>query len=724
MGYARLSFENRAAVLGIASMAYGTGAFEGTKGGKGHIGLLNVDGGERVVTFDTNGGTSRDANAVLGADRLRAKLLTLARDAGLAPGTLREIRRHLGLAEGEERLRFASLLDRKVVAKVVTLICGDAVWSAVKAGRYETPALSMGIPDARQLQTVKRNAEAQLALFRNAIRTGIKYVKWNTREGRPEDAGGRNVLRDAMAERENNHVRSVLYNAVLLHYDGRIPPDVLAQMTNFTHKGNPLSTERLTRIFDAMDRHDGSAGGDVGDVNDVEVPDGNAAGDRPPVSGREISTRKQHLVDRLADEVWATLQKSSSGQTRDNLKKAFGKTRPAIRQSIVRMLEGNLATASSGGLQIGDLSALGKNFALTDPKVGLDLIGEELKGMYREAIDRNEGQVGFYKDLLRVMTSPEQLKKRTVNGRTVEPGKAQVSAFRGHSSVGTTEPNARNVDYGLPSAPGDHRQRISRDTEAFFAKLEQEVPDRRMRLFLTCIMGLTNPLSTLLLESEECRTAFGFDETILESFGGDGLLKTTQIVDDGSRQVDVSFVGEGTQRKAIVTERINVTPMLDVPLGNQIPLMDNWYKITTVVDLDQTLEDGKAPQFSQTIERPALPKAKQAAIDVFNEFVAFADRQGGSGKSYVKVFDDADLDSGRVRLGATQGEEKYSGRGEREKATNDTARRTFYSAVERMFDGQVPPEVRREMTNADYKGRPLSAARIEKIREKVVAAMR
>ena len=54
MGFEKLSFENRAALIGIASMVLGES--EGTKGGAGHIGLLNIDGKERVVTFDTSDG--------------------------------------------------------------------------------------------------------------------------------------------------------------------------------------------------------------------------------------------------------------------------------------------------------------------------------------------------------------------------------------------------------------------------------------------------------------------------------------------------------------------------------------------------------------------------------------------------------------------------------------------------------------------------------------------
>ena len=431
MGFSSLSFESRATLTSIASMAYGEGTFEGVKGGKGHIGLLNVNGDERVVRFDTNGGTSRGIGAVRAADQLRAKLIDIASQAGLGDDVLKEIRDKLGLGDKGEKPRFASLLDRKVVAKVVTLIGGDEAWADVKAGLLnpkgatsregsfadivsKSPAENVvGIPNGGQLKQFKAQMERRLDAFRDYIRPFFAgnggghpeshYVKWDEGTGGFADAGRRNIFRSSVSAAENNLVRAMLHNAILAHFDGRIPPEVRAVMTDFNRGGHPLSVKRIGLILHEVEKHAIEAG-----------------------------------------------------------------------------RGGNEVHGAGGGGRI----------------VGGAVLGE---------------------------------------------------------------------DDGLPALGG-----INRD----------------------------------------------------------------------------AFASEA------------------------------------------------------------------AALGVFDEFAAFAEERGGSGSAYVKVFDGSGFSRGEVRLGGTQGEERYLGRGDADKAVNDKARKLFYESVERLFGGVVPDDVKHEMTNGDYAGRPLSASRI------------
>lgn len=434
MGFENLSFVNKAAIVSIASQAYGSGTFEKTKGGAGHIGLLKSNGQERVIMFDTGGGASRNAEAIEASDRLRAKLLAIADNAGLDKDVMQQVRSKLGLEKGMDKPRFASLLDRKVVAQVATLIGGGALWAVVKAGICPPVPKGDGedtftkvaaeretgqeISNAEQHVRDMAWAEEQLNVFKAHLKDNdtdhyVKFVR-NAGTGKCElaDAGPRNIFRGSVAKRENDSVRAILYKALFLHYDGDIPESVQKELTNFDQGGHPLSTSRIGKIMTAMDNHD--------------------------------------------------------------------------------------------------------------------------------AIDGNN----------KIIVSDD----------------------------------VKNVNNG---------------------QQEEEIPP---------------------------------------------------VLND-----------------AVSSREIN------------------------------------AKKF----------ETEKAAADVFDEFVAFADRQGGSDRVYAKVFDGSGYDRGDVRLGVTQGEEKYKGRGEEEMETNNTARKMFYSSVNRMFKGKIPTSVRRVMTDDDYGGHPLSAKRILLIRDEV-----
>ena len=130
------------ALAQIAKMAYGSGRGEGVSGGKGNIGL--VDG--QVVKFNTHWterlrSTTGEMRA--SCDELRRKLGAIAGELLASPGeeapevaaakreTLAGIRRQLGLDPAGQAVVSTRLLDRRVVAAVVTRLAeasGRNVW--------------------------------------------------------------------------------------------------------------------------------------------------------------------------------------------------------------------------------------------------------------------------------------------------------------------------------------------------------------------------------------------------------------------------------------------------------------------------------------------------------------------------------------------------------------------------------------------------------------------
>ena len=131
------------ALAQIAKMAYGSGRNEGVAGGKGNIGI--VDG--QVVKFNTHWterlkSTTGEMRA--SCDELRHKLGAIAGELLASPGEegsevavakremLANIRRQLGLDPEGQQVVSTRLLDRKIVAAVVTQLAeasGRNVWN-------------------------------------------------------------------------------------------------------------------------------------------------------------------------------------------------------------------------------------------------------------------------------------------------------------------------------------------------------------------------------------------------------------------------------------------------------------------------------------------------------------------------------------------------------------------------------------------------------------------
>lgn len=135
MGYAALSNDVKSVLQEVARMAYGTGPFQGRRGGKDRMGLLTAkDGSARVVKFNVRGGERPEGLAVgeqpamlASSNKLRKLLLDIGVSAGLDETSLAEIRAKLGLSANAARSD--EPLNQKDVARVVTLIGGDEVWN-------------------------------------------------------------------------------------------------------------------------------------------------------------------------------------------------------------------------------------------------------------------------------------------------------------------------------------------------------------------------------------------------------------------------------------------------------------------------------------------------------------------------------------------------------------------------------------------------------------------
>lgn len=118
----------------IARMAYGSGIFEGTSGGKGHIGMIvDLNGKGRVIKFNTHfseRGKDATIDQIKSSNALRTKILAIAKT--LNPEVVADVRKKLGLAEGENPSADKPLLTRKIVASVLKMIDKNAMSDAMK----------------------------------------------------------------------------------------------------------------------------------------------------------------------------------------------------------------------------------------------------------------------------------------------------------------------------------------------------------------------------------------------------------------------------------------------------------------------------------------------------------------------------------------------------------------------------------------------------------------
>lgn len=157
MGYVNLPQSARSVLKDIARLSYGFGLFEGRNGGKGRMGLVTAPGsGPRVIKFNTHYhdrgplGARQSPEMLESSNQLRELLGNLARSANLPEETLRDIRHRLELDRDKPP---KSLLDRKVVAKVVQSIGGNEVWEEIEGEknleRFRTKNVATSFADMK-----------------------------------------------------------------------------------------------------------------------------------------------------------------------------------------------------------------------------------------------------------------------------------------------------------------------------------------------------------------------------------------------------------------------------------------------------------------------------------------------------------------------------------------------------------------------------------------------
>ena len=142
MGLSSLSIEAQETLKEIARMSWGSGLFEGSSGGSGRMGVIYNENGEaRVIKFNTNSyersfgdSLADDPQMLESSNNLRELLKNLAESAGLKGKDLADVYKKLGLGADGKGTMPKTLLDRKIVAKIVTKIGGDQIWKDAWAG--------------------------------------------------------------------------------------------------------------------------------------------------------------------------------------------------------------------------------------------------------------------------------------------------------------------------------------------------------------------------------------------------------------------------------------------------------------------------------------------------------------------------------------------------------------------------------------------------------------
>lgn len=282
-GLGKLSNLSKATIFEVARMSYGK--YEGEKGGRGHIGLL--DPGEnrplRIVKFDTHGGTSNEAAARRSSNDLRQKLMDIAVEAKLQDDVLTDIRQLLDLdrpAQEGEAQQPTNLLDRSIAAQVVEKIAGKRVWSLshakeraangyASAKQTAFSRVSGANEDTSNVKTIDVNNrlnefgpgngtvdDDELAMFGRIAHEHRDaedfYVRFTPDGLNLESAGNYTPLRSLKAKRENNYVRQRLWDCVNDHFRGDIPAGVKRELPPLDGSGRPLSAHCIAQVIRAV----------------------------------------------------------------------------------------------------------------------------------------------------------------------------------------------------------------------------------------------------------------------------------------------------------------------------------------------------------------------------------------------------------------------------------------------------------------------------------------
>lgn len=173
MGLQSLTSMNIERLQEIAAMAYGSGRFEGTKGGEGRIGM--IDG--KVVKFNTHigerlfGAKATDA-MFASCNELRKNLWGIAQDMGLESKQLEKIKSELGLDKSGS-LPTKKLLNRTTVASVINILGkeNNTLWDKIPDAKMKTADTSFkNVENATgERSRLLKGCEGALSCFENIV---------------------------------------------------------------------------------------------------------------------------------------------------------------------------------------------------------------------------------------------------------------------------------------------------------------------------------------------------------------------------------------------------------------------------------------------------------------------------------------------------------------------------------------------------------------------------
>ena len=750
----------------IACMSYGSR--EGTKGGRGNLGLLKMSNGDfRIVKFNTHGEKSDGAAAITSSDNLRTLLHALSLEANLDQNTQTRINHLLQVSpEGAPR-QGTKLLDRTITATVVELIAGKGIWKEVlaayrkdkytSASRTDFDTVKGGDGDvntanARTLSSVgkhswekivefRETAKRQFYAFRGRIGLDIygkvcdlmkkvvpkegtfteTLAKMNCSSAELTDLMGRCALRLTAVKYGANHTAKetadfVKQNGLL----GKCAPgstaeDVLTDLEGVlkfcADNGEGEDNDALLiSCLQEMMLEELTGSGASDDIHTTQVAfkgevrdfTGSANAlkalkavlgkfekqpeDVPPVQPRlrTISSAGK-IFDDVAERVHERLRKlvEDNVLAEDDVRR-LGGSPVEIKESVRRKLAKD-KDLMPGPANIGNL---------------IENLGRAARKSQKKDVVGNA--VGFHTEFLRKMAASTVLDKYTINGKPVPVGEANVQALNGR-----TRPGKGGSTVKVSYSEDDGRD-VSKNALAFMRQLEQHVQDPVKRHFLTLLMGMEDPAVTLAMSHPE---HFGLDAGSQLGLVSRGYNPTIISTDDN--RYDLSF----EDGFAVLRTRVNVSPSLsrvplpgggDVTLGmgaenKSIPVLSNWYEITTRIDLSKPVDADGVPVFSQTV---VCEKAKKTAYENMEMFARAADEHREAGDFYVRLSADG------TRLESAGSRNIL--RGSASAAENNRVRDFLRECVIAYYgsEANIPAEVKAQMTNFNGGGHPLSAKRI------------
>ena len=744
-----LKANSRAALFEVARMAYGSR--EGEAGGKGHMGLYRPHGGgPRVIKFDTHGGQSNAKGAKASSNELRTLLMDLAHEANLPDDTCDLIRRKLGLSKSERPLKNVKLLDRKVAAEVAGMIGGRNFWNKVKKTYVRKDYKSA---DETGFDAVKRallkngdsaNARRIPDLDADCIRNLRTTVLDELGEDVPEE--DRDTVTDLMertfpddgeftaalaksnrsAAEVKNLMRRCMLRLLAVKGGDRIGNKTLSRFLDDRIKANKMNAVDVLSDVDLLkwcankDRKDGllvkflqnmlmaelTGAGSSDDIREAtlrydgeDVPfsgSGNALKAlRNVLSEREVQPTTddiEELVDLIYDELG-----QGKFVKRDDYLKHLGSDPVEVKNKIradIMTSRGLMPRRVDGGV----LSAALKKNTLANARND----------------DRKNGRLPFSNPFIRVLVGKADLGIYTINGQPVKTGPAEIRS--------PLERDGRVV-----TLCGHNFNGIDKNAFAFLRQLEEKVPNADIRRFLTMLMSnVDDPLSVLAAQDPDA-VGFGAENHVkLQQSGSHAGVSC-----GGTTRFDLSFEGD----VAVLRERINLAPSrgsVSVDSGDgrtlfgcgdrgHIPEEENWYEVTTRVDMSQNVGPDGIPEFTQTVR----PIAGDSSLKLFErgrtmrgpaalkQFARVAEEHQESGDYYVRLDKD--------REGLESAGSRNILRGSVAKAENNRVRETLEGAIlayygaESIESADVPRSVSQEMTGFNGGGHPLSASRIGKI---------